>query len=67
MAEPRSYRQLEVLVIRVDKPGVGFRWELREYGKGLPAQAGDETYASMTEARQAGGQALQRMQADSST
>jgi hypothetical protein len=54
----KTPRQLEVLVLRAEKPHQGFKWELREYGKGLPMQAGEEIYSSQADARQAGNIAL---------
>ncbi len=59
----KTPRQLEVLVLRAEKPQVGFKWELRVYGKGVPLQAGEEVYPSQAEARRAGDAALLELHA----
>ena len=54
----KTPNQLEVLVLRAEKPRVGFTWELRVYGKGEPLLAGAEIHATQAEARRAGDLAL---------
>ncbi len=52
--DPRTLKNIEVLVLRAEKPRNGYTWELRQYGKGTPLVASDDLFPSQADARRSG-------------
>ncbi|MCW6509599.1 hypothetical protein [Lichenifustis flavocetrariae] len=62
-SDPRTLKNIEVLVLRADKPRIGYTWELRQYGKGTPIIASDDLFPSQVEARRSGLEAFAKFMA----